>query len=176
MFETTNQQNIGCSIFLHLFDPCLKPPTRYIIYIYTITLKSQQKKIGMVPSIFTTTAIPSIYIWSVVEPYPSEKYARQLGWWHSQSMENKIPWFQTTNQTYCPFCIPIPCQTIINPTFTQIFGASCSHISAVPAVPAPVQEGSKMEWPHCHPAPNLEPRATEILGRTNWSYREKLQN
>ena len=37
-------------------------------------------------------------IWLVVEPYPSEKYARQLGWWHSQ-LNGKIQFiFQTTNQ------------------------------------------------------------------------------
>ena len=33
--------------------------------------------------------------------YPSEKYENQLGWWHSQDMEShKIPWFQTTNQSW----------------------------------------------------------------------------
>ena len=32
-------------------------------------------------------------VWSIISgwwlTYPSEKYARQLGWWHSQYMENK---------------------------------------------------------------------------------------
>ena len=38
-------------------------------------------------------------IWLVVEPYPSEKYESQWEGWHPiYEMENKIPWFQTTNQ------------------------------------------------------------------------------
>ena len=48
----------------------------------------------------------SILTWLVVSTYPSEKYARQLGWWRSQYMEKKM--FQTTNQ-------------IINHQFSMIF-------------------------------------------------------
>ena len=51
---------------------------------------------GMPPSFMTVT-------WLVVAANPSEKWwsESQLGLWHSQyDGKNKIPWFQTTNQSY----------------------------------------------------------------------------
>ena len=148
---------------------CLKPPTRYIIYIY-YNSQITTEKIGMVPSIFTL-------------PFP--RYIS--GWWLSPtSLKNMrksvgmmtFPIYGKITCSKLPTRHIVPLISHVKPSSTQhsprikvrdspqLFGASCSHISAVPAVPAPVQEGSKMEWPHCHPAPNLEPRA-EIRGRTN---------
>ena len=40
--------------------------------------------------------------WLVVEPYPSEKYEIQLGWWHSQydGKVKKNPWFQSPPSSF----------------------------------------------------------------------------
>jgi hypothetical protein len=151
-----------------------QPDILYIYYNSQITTE----KIGMVPSIFTL-------------PFP--RYIS--GWWLSPtSLKNMrksvgmmtFPIYGKITCSKLPTRHIVPLISHVKPSSTQhsprikvrdspqLFGASCSHISAVPAVPAPVQEGSKMEWPHCHPAPNLEPRA-EIRGRTNWSFRENNQ-